>query len=1545
MKSRYLIFLFSLLSIQDISGQCLYSADYYTYNNFCDLDSLYLTAHPLNGTGPYTYLWATGDTTQTISIPLALADYLVTITDSEGCTIVISCHVKPYPQVLFYPFNQNACFGDTVTLFLDWFRDSIPGATYLWSTGETTSSILITDDITWSATVTDPNTGCEYILPPSFFDFHPTPYPEIVGPDILCSGQSIILTAIGGPFGTLIWYPGGFYEDSIEVLFPGTYTVWGSSPEAGYCWHVDSIVITEADINPPILSGPPELCDGQTGTISIDNSNEFISFLWSNNQATPSITVTQSGTYTVTVTNDGGCTATGEFTIEPGPGPSLSISTSPSTCGENNGNINLTPSPSGNYTFEWSNGGSTEDLVNIPAGSYEVTVTDANGCSTIASATVPDNPIVITLTATIAPNTSCQVNNGGIDLAVSPAGTYTYLWSNGSTTQDLFNLQAGTYTITVTTGVTCTSIAEYIVTDQSSSPSYTATTSAAICGEENGNIDINMNGGSPPFTFIWSNGSDQEDLTNIPAGNYAVTITGADGCESTDNYSIPDSIIPISITGLISPNTSCTGENGMIDITITPAELYTFQWSTGETTEDINNLAEGQYTIVVTLGNTCQASADFLIENNSTTLIITGITQPNSSCSQPNGSVDITVDPDGSYAYLWSNGASTEDILDVTGGIYNITVTSTDGCTGTGIFTVTNTGSSYTIDNLVTPNTSCITPNGSINLTITPPGSYMFSWSNGATTEDILGLISGNYGVTVTDVNNCSTVAAFSIADQFSYPAIVAEILPAVCGGTNGAINLSVNPQNGNGFAWSNSSTDEDLTDVATGNYSVTVTGANGCVTSDTFTVLDNTMIPLLSSTITAAICGKNNGAIDLIVNPPGSYSFLWSNGVITEDLLSIAPGMYSVIVADTNGCQALDTFDVNNSNSNFSISASLSSNTLCNMPNGAIDLSISPAGAYTFSWSNGAIIEDLLNVGTGTYVVTVTDITSCSSIETFIVGEALPVITISATVNPSICGLDNGSIDVAITPPSGYTYLWSNGSSSEDLQNLQAGIYSLIVTSPDGCIGVDTLTVPGLGSTFTLSALSSDNTNCNAPNGSIDLSISPSGIYTYEWSNGSVSQDISNLATGIYSVTVTDQNGCSSTSSFSLADQAIQPLITEIIIPSTCGQGNGQIDITVTPPGLYLFNWSNGFTNEDQINISSGTYSVIVTSQNGCIANDTFIVPNLNSNFTFTAVSSANSNCTQSNGAINLSVSPPGQYTFLWSNGAISEDLVNIQAGSYTVTVSDVAGCSSADTYIVKDSLVELVVKETITPVLCGDPNGSIDLDVTPSSGNIYKWSNGSTAEDLDGLLPGSYSVTITASTGCTSTSTYTLEGAEKLVITLQVDDMPSGNDLIILRAEVNLPISAIDTVIWLPEELFFCDQQVCLEQTITRPANQTEIIVMAMDTNGCLDQARLIIDDVLNPEVFIPNVFSPNGDGINDLFTVYGNKDVALVEELQIFDRWGNQIFSKNEFPPNEENYGWDGSFKHELMNPAVFVYWARVRYTDGSKGSFKGDITLIR
>jgi gliding motility-associated-like protein len=262
-----------------------------------------------------------------------------------------------------------------------------------------------------------------------------------------------------------------------------------------------------------------------------------------------------------------------------------------------------------------------------------------------------------------------------------------------------------------------------------------------------------------------------------------------------------------------------------------------------------------------------------------------------------------------------------------------------------------------------------------------------------------------------------------------------------------------------------------------------------------------------------------------------------------------------------------------------------------------------------------------------------------------------------------------------------------------------------------------------------------------------------------------------------------------------------------------------------------------------------------------------------------------------------------------------------------------------------VDDASIPPVATASIDPPKCGAADGQIDITVTPDTGNQFMWSNGMTIEDPVGLAPGEYLVTITGENGCTWTGSFTLPFYTIIAVNLQADLFSSGGDSLTITADVNISPGAIDTVIWNPAGLFYCPQDYCLKQTIVKPSNQTEIRVMVIDTNGCRGEARISLDDYSDPKVYIPNVFSPNQDGVNDFFTVYGNKDVELIVELRIFDRWGNMVFRNNEFPPNSGDLGWNGMFREKPMNPAVFAYWARVLFKDGSEGFYRGDVTLVR
>ncbi|MBK7342634.1 MAG: hypothetical protein IPJ06_05675 [Saprospiraceae bacterium] len=368
-----------------------------------------------------------------------------------------------------------------------------------------------------------------------------------------------------------------------------------------------------------------------------------------------------------------------------------------------------------------------------------------------------------------------------------------------------------------------------------------------------------------------------------------------------------------------------------------------------------------------------------------------------------------------------------------------------------------------------------------------------------------------------------------------------------------------------------------------------------------------------------------------------------------------------------------------------------------------------------------------------------------------------------------------------------------------------------MTVTGSNGCSSSATFTVSDVGSTISLSAFPAANTNCNAPNGSIDLSVSPAGTYVFMWSNGMSTEDQANLLPGTYSVTVSDLNGCSSIDSFVVDDQIILPAVAETISPSICGESNGQIDLTILPPASYSFFWSNGSMIEDLQNIFAGTYSVTVTGTNGCTASAIFVVLDTSSNFAISVTGTNNTSCMTSNGSIDLTVIPPGNYQFLWSNGATTEDLLNLPSGEYTVTVTDASNCSSASIYFIGEDLVDLQITHVISPALCGVANGKIDLTVTPPSGNKYVWSNGETKEDLVNILPGTYSVTITAQNGCTRIESFDVPESENIIVDIYTDLQVAQQDSILIIVELNIDIGAVDTVIWLPDDLFSCSTDIC--------------------------------------------------------------------------------------------------------------------------------------
>lgn len=1400
------------------------------------------------GVAPYTYEWSNGASGPSI-VNVPSGGYTVTVTGANGCANVIPADI-PNNDI---SININETITPNTTCAANGnggISISVtPPASYdiTWSNGASNVSVLNNlPPGTYSVTVDAGGTCIEsatFSVPdePNEPSVNANSDPSNCG---LANGSASASGSGGVPSYTYEWSTGAT-GTSINNVLAGNYTV--TITGANQCTGTASVDVLDEDIPISVFENTIDntSCQTPNGSIGLVVTPPTATITWSNGSNESLLENLPAGNYSVTISVGGSCTYSANYTIfNSSEAATLDYVVTPSSCGEANGSIDLTVSNGqGPYEYLWSNGWPDEDPQSTPPGTYTVTVTTATGCTTTASMTVPNNNSTINLTGTPTPVTSCSTNNGGITLTATPAGNYTYLWSNGAATQNLTNIAAGTYTVTVSSGPACSSTATYQVTNTAAPPSLSTTPTAATCGLTNGAVNLTVSGGTTPYTIAWSNTGSTEDLSNIAEGTYTVTVTGANGCSATASANVGNTNTAPNIAGAPAANTSCTANNGGINITVTPSGTYTYIWSNTASTEDLTNIAAGAYTVTVSAGGSCSATASFTVADDvSSPTVVEDITA--AICSQSNGAINLTVTGATTpYTYNWSPSANTEDISNVPPGNYSVTVTGANGCSSTATYNVANNSSSFSLSATEQPLSSCASNNGSVNLSITPAGTYTILWSNNATTEDINNLTAGTYTVTVTASGSCSASASYVVMDVTESPTLGQNITPEICGLNNGGVNLSVSgsttPYT---FTWSNSANSEDLSNIAEGSYTVTVTGANGCsaTTSATvpgntiafsingtsadntscdinngginvtvsptgtytymwstnattedlngltggtyavtvsaggnctaeadFTVGSTTLDPVISSSITPAECGVSNGAINLNVSGGVSpFSFDWASGETIEDLTNLLPGSYSVEVEGANGCVSTANFTVQDNSIPISVTATPLANSSCDNPNGAVNITVSPAGTYVYQWSNNSTSEDLTGLPPGTYNVTVTQGQNCTAEGNFTVDNDTNAPNFSQTVDPATCGLANGGINLGVsggTTP--YTFEWSNGANTEDISGVSPGNYQVTVTGSDGCANTGDIEVTDELIQLGASGNPTANTSCTIGNGSIDLNVSPSSsLYTYIWTSGEITQDLIDIVGGTYSVTVSAGGTCTITATIVVPDQPDEPSLTNQVTPSICGAPDGAVNISVSGGATpYLFDWSNGATTEDITGIVSDDYLVTVTAANGCTATGSYFVPAVSNTFSFTGAASPNTLCGNGNGSVNLTVTPSGTYTFIWTNGEVNEDLSGLLPGDYSVTVSDAGSCTAAQLFTVAENAPTVTLSGSPTDVLClGGNNGAISLT---ASGGVapynFDWSPSipGSPEDPIGLTAGNYDVTVTDASGCKGTASFTID------------------------------------------------------------------------------------------------------------------------------------------------------------------------------------------
>lgn len=968
------------------------------------------------------------------------------------------------------------------------------------------------------------------------------------------------------------------------------------------------------------------------------------------------------------------------------------------------------------YNFENTPGGTSlifnvSDYDGLTNTSVGTKITDIIGCYDLSNS------------IQIATN---EVNGGTLE-----GGPFEFCVDDG----DADNIPDGSISLSGNIGT----IFQWIVTD----------TNGNILGNPANYSNVNFDIAGVGNCLIY-NLSSFESVQGVQVGNNISDITGC--FELSNAIQVVRNERP-NVT-ISSDNTLCGEDNGSATANGNSGQApYSYVWSNGTSTANNNGLAPGNYTVTVTDANGCTNWASVTIDGS--TAPTPSISAIATSCGNSNGSATASsINGTAPYTYNWSNGDTGTTITGLASGDYTVTVTDANGCTGS---------QSTTIDASTSPDvtfgvedTSCGEDNGSATAFVemgTAPYTYL--WSQGATTATISGLEAGVYTVTVTDDVGCTDVAFVDIEDSTS-PEVSASATETSCGEDNGSVTTSVSfgvtPYS---YNWSNGSTDANLVEVAAGAYTVTVTDAFGC--TDTSSVeVDDSSSPMVNISSTDTSCGMSNGsATASATDGVTPYSYSWSNGASTAMISDLESDMYTVTVTDALGCTG--TSSVNIADSDDVELTVTSTETACGFDNGtATAMASSGTAPYTYAWSTGESTATITGLPADDYSVTVTDAAGCTAIGTTSISESVsPEATADST--PTTCGLDNGSATVSAMSGTGlYTYLWSNGASEVTIQNLSAGSYTVTVTDEAGCTATATTVVED-SDPITVSVMTTG-TTCGEENGTAWAIVEGSPEqYTYLWSNGSTSVALENLSAGTYSVTITNSEGCTANASGEIQESTNVQVSTDSE-NTTCGASNGTASATATQ-GLqpYTFAWSNGDTGNSISNLAAGSYSVTVTDSQGCTAVSTSSVEDSTS--PMISIDGQDSSCGNDNGSalatVTAGISP---YTFEWSNGSTTNNIDNLGAGNYTVTVTDAVGCTATGSVSIADSDGPSVSLEG-TDTMCGQNNGTANSTVNGGLAPFtYLWSSGSTEPNIMGLEANDYSLTVTDANGCTAVGSITI-------------------------------------------------------------------------------------------------------------------------------------------------------------------------------------------
>lgn len=844
-----------------------------------------------------------------------------------------------------------------------------------------------------------------------------------------------------------------------------------------------------------------------------------------------------------------------------------------------------------------------------------------------------------------------------------------------------------------------------------------------------------------------------------------------------------------------------------------------------------------------------------------------------------------------------------------------------------------------------------------------------YSWNTTATTASITNLAGGTYTVTVTDNSGCSISTSLNVA---SAPVFVVNAGNDVIDCINPSVQINAavigSPVNGNPFvyAWTpaagltNTNTLNPSASPATPTDYVILVSSGVCTARDTVHIAIGNL-QITSSSTDETCYGYSDGTANTSItvgNAP--YSYLWNTTDITSSLTGLPGGNYNVTVTDNFGCTASATMVVNGILTPFTVNAGTDT---IECLNPSVQLNAVVTGTpvngnpFVYLWTpaagldNTSILNPIASPATPTDYEILVSSGVCKARDTVHVAISSIAITTTST-NETCFGISDGTGSVNVnTGVAPYNYFWSNSNPTATVTGLGGGMYYVTVIENFGCRAVDSVTIVAANQIVFAAPVITDVLCFGGSNGSIAVTANGgAGSITYLWSNGQTSSTATALAAGQYNLTVTDASSCTVMQTYTVAEPPV--LATGIATTNaTCYQApNGTANTTTTggtQPYTYL--WSNSQTTQNIFGLFAGVYSCTITDQNGCSVTIAGVISEP-ADITYTTTVDAVMCLGDANGVIYInaqggtspysySATQDGSNFIFAQNGAIP----GLAIGVYIIIIADNNGCTKVDTVTVPNATADVFAATTDSTSCYGTDynDGAAHIIALSLQNGPYQYSiDGGTSQysgDFYGLSAGDHSIHAVSFHGCQSNTTVTVLEPLPIVASINPDTvvLPLGESKPVLVLYQNATNPSFN---WTPAQGLSCID--CPNPTVNTFYRGDYMVTVSMlnGTSTCFTTATVHVDVEPHKPLFIPNSFSPNGDGNNDLFLIYG-EDIKLVD-LRIFNRWGELVYKTN-----NQLAGWDGRYKGELQLPQVFTYTAKITYLNDKTASQNGTVTLIR